>query len=549
MPEMQREVYKGVLLKDLEAVQGASKERARLLNIVMQLRKAANHPYLFDGVEDRTLPPLGEHLITNSGKMIVLDKLIKKLLPQGSRILIFSQMARQLDILEDYCVFRQWQYCRIDGSTSSEDREDHISNFNAENSTKQVFLLTTRAGGLGINLATADIVIIYDSDWNPQADLQAQDRAHRIGQKKPVIVYRLVVRNTVEEKVVERAELKLRLDALVIQQGRATSSNASKISKDAMLNMIRFGADQIFHAESTNLDEDIDAIISRGEQITQQLKEQAESQAVKLSSILNSDAADPSEALDMEWAEEGKELDLKFLSNMVNALGKREKRNRPAEPVAAARPVKSLGVLFDFQFFNKARLYELQNKEISGPLSPEEEEERTRLLAEAFGSWSKSDFFKFVGACETYGRNNMDQIARALSHKPLEEVQRYHEVFFSRYKEIEDYERHIARIEKGEKKLAKAKDISSLLFKVLENTSVKDLDFKYTAQLKLKGWSGANDRFLIERTMTRGFGEWDQIRQDIRKHPDFAFDYFFRSRTSAEIGKRVEALIKILPIS
>lgn len=99
-------------------------------------------------------------------------------------------MTRLLDILEDYLLYRGYAYCRIDGNTSGEDRESQIDEYNREGSSKFVFLLSTRAGGLGINLATADIVILYDSDWNPQVDLQAMDRAHRIGQKKEVQVFR-----------------------------------------------------------------------------------------------------------------------------------------------------------------------------------------------------------------------------------------------------------------------------------------------------------------------------------------------------------------------
>lgn len=130
----------------------------------------------------------GEHLVENSGKLVLLDKLLPKLQKRGSRVLIFSQMTRVLDILEDYCIYRYYNYCRIDGNTSGEDRENAIDTFNQDGSEKFVFLLSTRAGGLGINLATADIVVLYDSDWNPQMDLQAMDRAHRIGQKKEVQV-------------------------------------------------------------------------------------------------------------------------------------------------------------------------------------------------------------------------------------------------------------------------------------------------------------------------------------------------------------------------
>lgn len=124
--------------------------------------------------------------------MILLDKLLAQLKAKGSRVLLFSQMSRVLDLLEDYCVFKGYEYCRIDGQTAHEDRIQAIDDYNKPGSDKFIFLLTTRAGGLGINLYTADIVVLFDSDWNPQVDLQAQDRAHRIGQTKQVYVFRLI---------------------------------------------------------------------------------------------------------------------------------------------------------------------------------------------------------------------------------------------------------------------------------------------------------------------------------------------------------------------
>merc|ERR1719421_2582788 len=140
--------------------------------------------------------------------MILLDKLLRRLREGAHRVLIFSQMTRFLDILEDFCTLRQHKYVRLDGSSSTDERRTNIDRFNAEGSDIFIFLLSTRAGGLGINLATADTVILYDSDWNPQSDLQAEDRAHRIGQKRPVHVYRLVTDSSIEEKVVERAQQK-----------------------------------------------------------------------------------------------------------------------------------------------------------------------------------------------------------------------------------------------------------------------------------------------------------------------------------------------------
>jgi SWI/SNF-related matrix-associated actin-dependent regulator of chromatin subfamily A member 5 len=167
--------------------------------------------------------------VEHCGKLSIVDKLLKKLKERGSRVLIFTQMTRVLDILEDYMVMRGYQYCRIDGNTDYDDREKAIDDFNRENSEKFVFILSTRAGGLGINLQTADVCILYDSDWNPQQDLQAQDRCHRLGQKKPVSVY-CCLENTIEEKIVERAQQKLKLDAMVVQQGRLKDKD--KVTKE-----------------------------------------------------------------------------------------------------------------------------------------------------------------------------------------------------------------------------------------------------------------------------------------------------------------------------
>merc|ERR1719476_283885 len=157
-----------------------------------------------------------------------------------------------LDMMEDYCWFRGWQYCRIDGNTPHEDRDRQIQEYNAEGSSKFIFMLSTRAGGLGINLYTADIVVLFDSDWNPQMDLQAMDRAHRIGQKKQVRVFRFVTENTVEEKIIERAERKLYLDAVVIQQGRLLQQNR-KLSKGELESMVKFGAETIFKSSKSTI--------------------------------------------------------------------------------------------------------------------------------------------------------------------------------------------------------------------------------------------------------------------------------------------------------
>jgi chromodomain-helicase-DNA-binding protein 1 len=204
MSAMQAFWYKNILSRNYQALT-TSDTQVSLMNIAMELKKASNHPYLFQGAEKRTENREDNFrgLIMNSGKMFLLDKLLTRLKQEGHRVLIFSQMVRMLDILSDYCSLRGFLYQRLDGTVPSEIRRKSIEHFNAPGSPDFCFLLSTRAGGLGINLETADTVIIYDSDWNPQNDLQAMARAHRIGQKSHVNVYRLVTKDTVEEDVLE----------------------------------------------------------------------------------------------------------------------------------------------------------------------------------------------------------------------------------------------------------------------------------------------------------------------------------------------------------
>lgn len=192
--------------------------RKKLGNDLMQLRLTCNSPHNFydpwENAED-----IDESIVTSSGKMLILDRLLPALFERGSKVLIFSQFSTQLDILWDYCAeLRGWKTCRISGNVSLADRQARIEEFNSNPDCK-LFILTTRAGGQGINLASADTVILFDSDWNPQQDLQAQDRAHRIGQKRPVIVYRLATKGTVEEDLLMSADAKRRLEKLVIQKG------------------------------------------------------------------------------------------------------------------------------------------------------------------------------------------------------------------------------------------------------------------------------------------------------------------------------------------
>jgi superfamily II DNA or RNA helicase len=219
----QKELYKQISKKAVQEsgllggsfVQPQPASRG-LNNVVMQLRKVCNHPYLFapQGYQ------INENIIRSSGKFALLDQMLPKLKAAGHRVLMFTQMTAVMTILEDYFTYRGYLSLRLDGSTPAEEREKRMYKYNAPDSPYFIFLLSTRAGGLGLNLTAANTVIIFDSDWNPMMDLQAQDRAHRIGQRSDVSVFRLVTYSPVEEKIMSRAAEKLNMSELVVEAGQ-----------------------------------------------------------------------------------------------------------------------------------------------------------------------------------------------------------------------------------------------------------------------------------------------------------------------------------------
>lgn len=301
MTAIQKQYYKWILTKNYNALRkGVKGSTSTFLNIVIELKKCCNHALLTrpgeyeqtashqDAVQvkiiNKSLISIRkkkmyclQQLIRGSGKLVLLDKLLTRLRETGHRVLIFSQMVRMLDILGEYLQKRHFPFQRLDGSIKGELRKQALDHFNAEGSPDFCFLLSTRAGGLGINLATADTVIIFDSDWNPQNDLQAQARAHRIGQKNQVNIYRLVTARSVEEEIVERAKQKMVLDHLVIQRmdttGRTVldkkaSSNNTPFNKEDLTAILKFGAEELFKDEENNDEEptcDIDEILRRAE--------------------------------------------------------------------------------------------------------------------------------------------------------------------------------------------------------------------------------------------------------------------------------------------
>merc|ERR1712029_1146746 len=217
--------------KEIERLKDKSDKNFSMKSRMMDMRKTVNHPYLIEYpvTEDGMFYDSGPDMVDICGKLQVLDQMIVRLMKDGHKTLIFSQMTSMLDILGDYCNFKKWKFCRLDGSMNFLDRQANIDKFN-QDPLYCIFLLSTRAGGLGINLTAADTCIIYDSDWNPQQDLQAQDRCHRIGQTRPVVIYRLVTAKTIDERIVERAAAKRKLEKMVIHHRKFKSQDKEGLS-------------------------------------------------------------------------------------------------------------------------------------------------------------------------------------------------------------------------------------------------------------------------------------------------------------------------------
>ncbi|XP_068273468.1 chromodomain-helicase-DNA-binding protein 1-like isoform X2 [Nyctibius grandis] len=215
MSALQRKYYKAILTKDLDAFESETGRKVTLQNVLIQLRKCVAHPYLFNGVEPEPFE-IGDHIVEASGKLCLLDKLLSFLYAGGHRVLLFSQMTQLLDILQDYMDYR---------------------------------------GGVGMNLTAADTVIFTDSDFNPQNDLQAIARAHRIGQHKPVKIIRLIGRDTIEEIIYRRAASKLRLTNAIVEGGQF-ALGAPKHQGAAELQLseiLKFGLDNLLSSEGSTV--------------------------------------------------------------------------------------------------------------------------------------------------------------------------------------------------------------------------------------------------------------------------------------------------------
>ncbi|PAV22924.1 SNF2 family DNA-dependent ATPase [Pyrrhoderma noxium] len=557
LTDMQRKWYKSVLSKDIDAVNGLTGKKegkTRLMNIVMQLRKVCCHPYLFDGAEPGPPYTTDEHLIFNAGKMVILDKLLKSMKEKGSRVLIFSQMSRVLDILEDYCLFR----------------------------------------GYSINLVTADIVVLYDSDWNPQADLQAMDRAHRIGQTKQVYVFRFITENSVEERMLERAAQKLRLDQLVIQQGRQQITKAA--NKEELLEMITHGAEKIINStDSLSVDDDIDNIIKLGEERTAELNSKYEGLNFDDLNNFKSDSMLQWEGEDAAKNRQNLSLDLLSLSKRerklnysVDAYYKETMRAGPSKPEKAPRVPRAPKQinLQEFQFFPE-ELQSLQEREYNAyrkehgilaapegknltpeeyeaereieqkkideaiPLTEEEVAHKESLISQGFENWSRRDFQQFVRALETHGwTEDFELLASEIGDKTPADVSEYYHVFQEKWDTLSEYDRIAQRIAEGEAKRNKQDALWRMLSKKIQAVKypMQELELNYPTT-KGKIYSEEEDRYLLCRLHHYGLKTddvYERIKRDITEFPVFRFDWFFKSRTPQELQRRCTTLLGLI---
>lgn len=538
---LQLDMYKSILTK-----KPFSEDAPAIRNILMQLRKCCNHPYLFPGVEDKNTDPNG--LITNSGKMIVLDKMLARFHAQNRQVLIFSQFTSMLEIIEDYLISKNYSYCRIDGETFIDERERQIEEFCSEKSEKFVFLLSTRAGGLGINLASADTVIIFDSDWNPQVDLQAMDRAHRIGQKNEVRIYRLVSETTVEEKMIERQRIKMKWDSLVILRGKPASKQT--LNKRELAELVNFGANTIFRAQGgTFRDEDIDQILDQGAKKTAALNQRIDETFKSKNGLLDLNIESINiyefEGDDYNHRKAEDEAAIRQAIDDEMTIRKMKKRNQimilePAKPVVVNLP--------EHHFYqNKDRLVELMSRE-EADLTSEEQQEKERLLETGFTNWNKHDLHYLLRAVEKYGRDDVPKIAEAVK-KTEEETTKYMAVLFERIQELTESDKILKNIEKAVKMRETRNEKEAILRRKCANLdNFEQLSFEVIPYNKVRSklLTLMHDKFLIYAAFKHGLGNMRTVKQGMLAEPIFRFDYYVKSLRESVLSKRIVSLLKML---
>jgi len=603
MTSIQKQYYKWILTKNFSALaKGLKGSFTGFANIMMELKKCCNHATLIRPTDEISvnLPQL-TRIIRGSGKLVLLDKLLVRLKETGHRVLIFSQMVRMLDILSDYLTYRRFSFQRLDGSIRGELRKQALDHFNAEGSPDFCFLLSTRAGGLGINLATADTVIIFDSDFNPQNDLQAQARAHRIGQKNQVNIYRLVTKSSVEEDIIERAKRKMVLDHLVIQRmdttGRtvlskninasnSSSSNTNPFSKEELAQILKFGAEELFKEGDTGEEEpqvDIDEILKRAE--TREEPSSAPSDellgAFKVASFnFNEEDVNPTivnKEADKDWSDiipeaERKKLEEEEECKKMEELGPRSSRKSTLQNSKNQSDSEE-----EYDPNAGSDDSEAENSKPSRRRGPRSKKESNKELIHGF---SEQELRRFIKSYKKFAvpMKRLDSIAMdaELQEKPLSDLTQLAQLLQTQCENaIKEHETKIAKENLSEDAQTLKKKLRSFNFKFggvtiyprniltcqqelepLEKVLPKTADErkKWTFDLKIKNvkewdvqWTIEDDSKLLVGCYEYGIGNWEQIKMD----PSFCLEKKILldnnlKPQAKQLQTRVDSMLKLL---
>ncbi|EKE42248.1 hypothetical protein ENUP19_0340G0058 [Entamoeba nuttalli] len=564
--------YRKVLMGDVTVIIGDKIVKSKLNNTMTQLRKVCDHPYLMPGAEPEPYVN-GEHLCLSSAKMIVMEKLVEKHLKNNGKILIFSQMTRMLDIIDDYLVFKDIEHYRIDGQTQQEDRVEQIKDFNDPNGKVSIFLLSTRSGGLGINLQSADTVILYDSDWNPQSDIQAMDRAHRIGQTKPVTVYRLICEGTAEQRLIRVAERKLMLNRLVMQSGKTATEPA--IGKEELLQIMQQELTGCLKEESDDKkvkennkdlkDIDIESIIQSGKEKTQELKNEIEkeTETAKKGMMNLTNFAFGVEKVDIREFEGrvfGQNDNLEDLERYKENMKLVRTETLKQPPAIKFRdlqfPSKELLQLLDKENEEYKRLNATFKEDLTFAilkgdsldpilhpkyLSDEDNQRKEKLLKETFYDWDDNDFRKWKTAMKKYGYERLDEISTYMG-KDKQEVQRYNDVFIQRYNEVNEGEKLYNSLFKSEqKRKLREKEQEDLA------QAIKAKPDDMTVLTPYVYFGNSQTDPLVDSMMLRKYAEygedWERILKEIKEHPLFVFNIYINSYTPQTVKEKIRFLI------
>ncbi|WCJ28910.1 Chromodomain-helicase-DNA-binding protein 1 [Euphorbia peplus] len=553
MSPLQKQYYKWILERNFHDLnKGVRGNQVSLLNIVVELKKCCNHPFLFESADhgyggDSIINDSSklERIILSSGKLVILDKLLVRLHETKHRVLIFSQMVRMLDILAEYMSFRGFQFQRLDGSTKAELRHQAMEHFNAPGSDDFCFLLSTRAGGLGINLATADTVIIFDSDWNPQNDLQAMSRAHRIGQQEVVNIYRFVTSKSVEEDILERAKKKMVLDHLVIQklnaEGRLEKKETKKGSyfdKNELSAILRFGAEELFKEDKNEeeskrrlLGMDIDEILQRAEKVEE--KEAREEEGHELLSafkVANFCNAEDDGSFWSRWIKPD------AIAQAEDALAPRAARNKKSYAEANQsewsnkRKKKSSEPLESHE-----RMHKRRKAEYSAPSVPMIDGASAQVREWSLGNLSKRDALRFSRSVMKFGNANQidliaEEVGGSFAAAPTDAQIELFDALVDGCKEaieVESLDQKGPLLDffgvpvKANDLLHRVQELQ-LLAKRISRYENPIAQFRVLMYLKPSnwskgcGWNQIDDARLLLGIHYHGFGSWEKIRLDER---------------------------------